>query len=115
MMKRKDLTPPPPQLGVLMLDVRQVAATLNLGVSTIWKYVAQDPSFRSPLPSVRESKDGAQARSSNGQKHIQDRNRPESPCDTIRVTEIFFLGEGKQPNVCSQLRSQYKNVLLKRL
>ena len=27
----------------------------------------------------------------------------------------FLLGEGKQPNVCSQLRSQYKNVLLKRL
>lgn len=49
MMQRKKLPPPPPELGVLMLDVRQVAATLNMGVSTVWKCVARDPRFPKPV------------------------------------------------------------------
>ena len=39
MQKRKQLPPPPESLGVLMLDVRQVAVALNMGVSTVWKLV----------------------------------------------------------------------------
>lgn len=48
MEKKKPLPPPPPELGVLMLDVEQVAAALNMGRSTVWKYVKDVPGFPQP-------------------------------------------------------------------
>ena len=49
MQKRKQLPPPPESLGVLMLDVRQVAVALNMGVSTVWKLVKANAGFPTPL------------------------------------------------------------------
>lgn len=49
MQKRKQLPPPPESLGVLMLDVRQVAVALNMGVSTVWKLVKANAGFPKPL------------------------------------------------------------------
>ena len=49
MCKRKQLPPPPDALGVLMLDARQVAAALNIGVSSLWKAVKNIPGVPKPI------------------------------------------------------------------
>ncbi|MCG5031704.1 hypothetical protein MAF45_09660 [Mesosutterella sp. OilRF-GAM-744-9] len=38
-----------PELGYLMVDVKQAAAMLSIGVSTVWKKVKNEPSFPQPV------------------------------------------------------------------
>lgn len=44
----KRLDRPSGALGVLLLDVKQVAAICNLGVSTIWKLAKENETFPKP-------------------------------------------------------------------
>lgn len=37
------------KLGVLMIDVKDVAAACSIGVSTVWKLVNEDPNFPQPI------------------------------------------------------------------
>ena len=37
------------KIGVLMIDVKDVAAACSIGVSTVWKLVKEDPSFPQPI------------------------------------------------------------------
>ena len=48
-MRKRGRTIPP--LGLLMVDVKEAAAMLSIGESTVWKKVKEDPSF----PPVRLS------------------------------------------------------------
>lgn len=36
-------------LGMLMCDVKQVAAACNIGISTVWNLVKDDPTFPKPI------------------------------------------------------------------
>lgn len=38
-----------PPLGLLMVDVKEAAAMLSIGESTVWKKVKEDPSFPQPV------------------------------------------------------------------
>lgn len=49
-MRKRGRTIPP--LGLLMVDVKEAAAMLSIGESTVWKKVKEDPSF--PQPKVHE-------------------------------------------------------------
>ena len=46
-MRKRDRTIPP--LGLLMVDVKEAAAMLSIGESTVWKKVKEDPSFPRPV------------------------------------------------------------------
>ncbi len=37
------------ELGTLMCDVKQVAAACNIGISTVWNLVKEDPTFPKPI------------------------------------------------------------------
>lgn len=54
-MRKRGRTIPP--LGLLMVDVKEAAAMLSIGESTVWKKVKEDPSFPqpgAPQPKVHE-------------------------------------------------------------
>lgn len=38
-----------PALGILMVDVKDVAAACSIGVSTVWRLVKSDPNFPQPI------------------------------------------------------------------
>ena len=46
-MRKRGRTIPP--LGLLMVDVKEAAAMLSIGESTVWKKVKEDPSFPRPV------------------------------------------------------------------
>ena len=46
-MRKRGRTIPP--LGLLMVDVKEAAAMLSIGESTVWKKVKEDPSFPQPV------------------------------------------------------------------
>jgi len=46
MRRRKNVEP---VFGILMVDVKQAAAMLSIGVSTVWKKVKNEPSFPRPV------------------------------------------------------------------
>ena len=46
MRRRKNVEP---VFGILMVDVKQAAAMLSIGVSTVWKKVKNEPSFPQPV------------------------------------------------------------------
>ena len=46
-MRKRGRTIPP--LGLRMVDVKEAAAMLSIGESTVWKKVKEDPSFPQPV------------------------------------------------------------------
>lgn len=38
-----------PSMGMLMVDVKDVAAACSIGVSTVWRLVKSDPTFPQPV------------------------------------------------------------------
>ena len=49
MKKRKPIPITNPDLGVLMVDVKQAAAMCSIGVSTVWKLVKKNENFPKPI------------------------------------------------------------------